>query len=68
MGTCKVDLIVKPLFALVHFHVLQTFFVVFPLCLFPLLVDDTHILGPISVLPLIYDHFASQLVSMGLAI
>jgi hypothetical protein len=67
MGMCQGDPFIQPLFVLVHFHALQTFFVVFPSCLFPLLVNDTHILNLVSLVPLAFDHSTSQLVLMGLA-
>jgi hypothetical protein len=32
------------------------------------LIDDTHILNPTHVVPIAFDHFVSQLASMGLVI
>jgi hypothetical protein len=42
--------------------------VVFPCCFFISLVDDNHILDLAHVVSLAFDHFASQLVSVGLSI
>ncbi len=53
---------------LAHFCVLHYFSNVFPLCFFIFLADDTHILNPYHVIAITFDHFVSQLVSMGLAI
>ncbi len=50
------------------FSYLHCFSEVFPSCLFPFLIDDTHILGPTHVISLTFDHFASQLAFMGLSI
>jgi hypothetical protein len=50
------------------FGVLQYFSNVFPFCLFPFLVDNTHILNLAYGIPLVFDHFVSQLVFMGLTI
>ncbi len=42
--------------------------VVSPSCIFPLLVDDTHILGLTSFVPFSFDHFAFELTLMGLVV
>jgi hypothetical protein len=67
MGTCLGDLLVRPFFALTHFHVLRYSLKVFHLCLFPLhffpsMANNTHILNPTHVITLTFDHFASHLV------
>jgi hypothetical protein len=62
MGMHQNNLLAKPFFALVHFHALQTFFVVL------LLIDDIHIFNHASFVPLTFDHFGSQLDLVGLAI
>jgi hypothetical protein len=59
MGTRQGVLLVKPFFALIHFCVLCCFSRVFLFCLFPSLVDDTHIFSPAHVVTLAFDHFAS---------
>ncbi len=66
MGTCHGNSLARPRFALSHFHTLCYSSRVFPLCLFPSLANDIHILNLAHVISLAFDHFASQLVSMGL--
>jgi hypothetical protein len=50
------------------FCVLQCSSNVFPSCLFCSLVDNTHILNLAYVIPLVFDHFVSQLAFVGLTI
>jgi hypothetical protein len=58
----------KPLFALAHFHALRCSFGVFPSYLFPSLANGIHILGLVSIVSFVFDHFISQLMSMGLVV
>jgi hypothetical protein len=37
-------------------------------CFFPSVADDTHIFDPTHVISLVFDHFVSQLVSVGLIV
>jgi len=49
MGTHQGNLFREPLFGLTHFWTLQFAKVQFPICLFPTIVDDIHIIGHPSV-------------------
>ncbi len=55
-------------FLLAHFHALHCSLGVFPLYSFPSLTDDTHILGFIHVVSLVFECFVSQLAFMGLLV
>ncbi len=68
MGICQGDPFVRVFFMLVHFHTLCCASWVSSLCLFPSLVDDTHIFDPTHVISLVSDHFVSHLASMGLIV
>ncbi|KAL2612370.1 hypothetical protein R1flu_024062 [Riccia fluitans] len=48
-GTCQGDPLGGALFALAHLCALRTMALEHPLCLFPSLADDTHIVGPLEV-------------------
>jgi hypothetical protein len=56
MGTCQSDLLGGALFALAHFKVLCSIVNCFLFCLFPSIVDDTHIIGPLSIVSFAYEH------------
>jgi hypothetical protein len=45
------------LFVLAHFRALHFIVSHFTSCLFPSIVDDTHIIGPLSIVSSIYEHF-----------
>jgi hypothetical protein len=49
----------RPFFALAHFYTLHFSLKFFPSCIFPYLVDDTHILDLTHVVSLAFDHFDS---------
>jgi hypothetical protein len=49
MGTRQGDLLGGALFALAHFRALHSTISHFPFCLFPSIVSDTHIIGPLSI-------------------
>jgi hypothetical protein len=51
------DYFIEPFFALAYFCALQTSFIVFPSCPFPSLLDDFHIIGLASLIPLVFYHF-----------
>jgi hypothetical protein len=68
MGTRQGDPFARPFFTFVHSRALQTFYVVFPLCFFLSLANDTHIFGHASFVPFSFNHFASQLIVMGLVV
>jgi len=56
------------LFALAHFNVWCSITNHFPSCLFPSIVDDTHIIGPPSIWSFAYEHFQTKLCAIGLSI
>jgi hypothetical protein len=56
------------LFALVHFRALCSTTSRFPSSLFPFNADDTHIIGPPSIVSLAYEHFQTELRMISLSI
>jgi len=68
MGTRQGDLGGGELFALAHFNVLRSITNHFPSCLFPSIVNDTHIIGPLSILSFAYEHFQTKLCAIRLSI
>jgi hypothetical protein len=79
---CESDVIVIPfameirqgdflggtLFVLAHFTALHSTISHFPSFLFPSIVDDTHIIGPPSIVSFVYEHFQTKLRAIGLSI
>jgi len=57
MGIHQGDLLGRALFTLAHFKALCFTTHHFPFCLFPSIVDDIHIIGPISIVSFGYEHF-----------
>jgi hypothetical protein len=57
MGTRQGDPWGRELFALTHFNVLRSIKNHFPSCLFPSVINNTHIISPPSILSLAYEHF-----------
>jgi hypothetical protein len=55
MAIHRGDLLGKALFALVHLKALHFTMIHLTSYLFPSIIDDTHIIGPISLYP--YEHF-----------
>jgi hypothetical protein len=49
------------LFALAHFYTFFNLVAIFPSYLFPFVIDDTHIIGPTSIVSRAFHHFSSQL-------
>jgi hypothetical protein len=45
------------LFTLAHFRALHSIMNHFPYCLFPSIANDTHIIGPFSIVSYAYEHF-----------
>jgi hypothetical protein len=45
------------LFVLAHFTALHSIASHFPSCLFPSIIDDSHIIGPSSIASTAYEHF-----------
>jgi hypothetical protein len=56
MGTCQSDLLRRELFALTHFKALCSIISCFPSCLFPSIVDDTHMISPPLFVSFAYEH------------
>jgi len=56
-GIIKVILLGGALFVLAHFKVLCFTSNHFSFCLFPSILDDTHIIGPLSIVSFTYEHF-----------
>jgi hypothetical protein len=68
MGTCQGDPLGRALFALVHFKALHFTTSHFPSCLFPSIVDDTHIINPLFIISLTYEHFYTKPCVISLSI
>jgi hypothetical protein len=64
----KVIFWVGALFTLAHFRALRFIANHFPYCLFPYIADDTHIIGPPSIVTSTYEHFQTVLCVIGLFI
>jgi hypothetical protein len=61
MGTFQGDFLGGALFVLVHFTTLHSITKYFPSCLFALLTNDIHIIGPPSFVSFAYEHFQRTL-------
>jgi hypothetical protein len=59
MGTWYEDWLERSIFPLVRFLALCNSIGIFPSCLFPLIVDGIHIIGHTSMVPCVFEHFAS---------
>jgi hypothetical protein len=57
MGTCQGDPLGGALFVLVHLKALHSTFNHFPSYLFPSIIDDIHIIDPLSIISSTYEHF-----------
>jgi hypothetical protein len=68
MGTCQGDPLGRALFELTHFRALRSIANDFPSCLFPSIVNDTHIIGPLFIVLFAYEHFQTKLHVIGLSI
>jgi hypothetical protein len=64
-GTRQSDPLRGALFALIHFKALCFIVNHFPFCLFPSIVDDIHIIGPLSIVPFAYEHYKTKLCLKG---
>jgi hypothetical protein len=67
METRQGDPLRGALFAFTHFRTLHSITNHF-LCLFPSIVDDTHIIGPPSIVSFTYEHFQIEIYAIGLSI
>jgi hypothetical protein len=54
MGTHQGDPLGWALFALTHFRALRSIANDFLSCLFPSIIDDIHIIGPLSIISFVY--------------
>jgi hypothetical protein len=68
MGTHQGDPLEGALLALAHFRALCSIASHFPSCLFPSIVDDTHIIGPPSIVSSTYGHFQIEICAIGFSI
>jgi hypothetical protein len=66
VGAHQGDMLVRLLFALIHFRTLCCSLEVFLSCFFLSLAIDTHILNHTHVFSFTFDNFVSQLAFMGL--
>jgi hypothetical protein len=66
MGTHQGDPLEGASFILAHFRLLHYIANHFPSCLFPSIVDDTHIKSPLSIVLFIYEHFQTKFCAIGL--
>jgi hypothetical protein len=57
MGTRQGDPLKGALLVLTHFKTLRSIINHFPSCLFPSIVNDTHIISPLSIVLYAYEHF-----------
>jgi hypothetical protein len=55
-------------FAPAHFHTFHNLVGLFSSSLFPSIIDDTHIIGHVSIVSQVFHHYSSQLDLIGLAI
>jgi len=67
-GFVKSDPLGGALFVLTHFRALHSTSNHFPSCLFPSIVDDTHIIGPPSIVSYVYEHFQTKFHVIGFSI
>jgi hypothetical protein len=65
MGIRQCDLLGGALFPLTHFRALCSTTSHFPSCLFPSIIDDTQIIGPLSIVSSTYEHFQIELCVIG---
>jgi hypothetical protein len=56
------------LFALAHFKALHSIISHFPFYLFPSIVDNIHIIDPLSIVSFAYEHFQTKLHEIDLSI
>jgi hypothetical protein len=68
VGRCQGDLFIKSFFAMAHFHALWWSVTFFPSCIFHPLNGDIHIICPIFVIPLIFEHFVFYLAFVGFVV
>jgi hypothetical protein len=67
MGIRQGDLLGGVLFVLTHFKALHSIVNHFPSCLFPSIIDNIHIIGPLSIVSSAYKHFHIELCAICIA-
>jgi len=65
MGPHQGDPLGRALFILAHLKALHYIVSCFPSCLFPSIIDDTHIISPPSIILSAYEHFQTELRAIG---
>ncbi len=68
MGIHQSDPLRDALFVIAHFRALHSIANHFPFYLFPYIIDDTHIMGPPSIVSFVYEHFKIEFYVIGLSI
>jgi hypothetical protein len=68
ISTHQGDLLGGLFFLLIHFRTLCSLTSLFPSYLFPFVANDTHIIGPTSIVSQAFHHFSSQLNLVSLVI
>jgi len=68
LGTRQGDTLGGMLFVLVHFHALRLIVATHPICVFPFLTDDTHIVGPTLNVVLAFLRLQEELLVMGFSV
>jgi hypothetical protein len=68
MGICQSDPLRNALFALAHFRALHFIASHFPFYLFSSIINNTHIIGPPSIISFAYENFEIKFYAMGLFI
>jgi hypothetical protein len=68
METHQGDPLGGALFALAHFKALLSIINHFPSCLFPSIINDIHIINPLSIVSFVYEHFQTKFRVIGLFI
>ncbi len=68
LGMKQGDPLGGPLFALTHCRAFLKTITQAPKCVFPSLVDDTHIVGIVNEVVLTFDHLLTQLALVGLKV
>jgi len=65
MGTYQGDPLGEALFVLAHFKASRFIVSCFIFCLFPSIVNDIHIIGPLLIILFTYEHFKTKFRVIG---
>jgi hypothetical protein len=68
LNTRQGDPLGGPLFVLAHYQAFLETIMRAPSYVFPSLVDDTHIVGPLNEITRVFDHLLTQLTLVGLKV